>query len=54
MIVNDDSIMMLHVVVSPTIVILMTLEVSFMLLANINSRGVTHDDHNIFIVQATG
>ncbi len=44
---------MLEVVASPTIVILMTLEVSFMLLANIYSRGITHD-HNIFIVQATG
>ncbi len=35
------------------IVILTTLEVSFMLLANIYSRGVTHDNRNIFIVQAT-
>ncbi len=44
-IVNDDSIvirMMLQVVVSPTIGILMTLEVSFMLLDNIYSTGITH------------
>jgi hypothetical protein len=34
-IVNDESIMKLQVVSSPTNVILMTLEVSFMLLANI-------------------
>ncbi len=34
-IVNVDSIMMLQVVASPMIVILMTLEVSFMLLSNI-------------------
>ncbi len=43
-IVNDDSIMMLQVVASPTIIILTTLEVSFMLLANIYSTGITHDD----------
>ncbi len=49
-IINDDSIMMLQVVASPTIVILTTLEVSFMLLANIYSRGVTHDDHHVMIV----
>ena len=53
-IVNDDSIMMLQVVASLMIVILMTLEMSFMLLANIYSRGVTHDDRNICIVQAIG
>jgi hypothetical protein len=41
--VNDDSIMMLQVVASPIIVFLTTLEVSFMLLANFYSRGVTHD-----------
>jgi hypothetical protein len=49
------------------IVILITLEVSFMLLEfsvhflessimlleNIYSTGITHDDHQIFIVQAT-
>jgi hypothetical protein len=35
---------MLQVVASPTIVILMTLEVSFMLLENIYSTRVTHDD----------
>ncbi len=42
-IINDNSIMMLQVVASPTIVILMTLEVSFMLLANIYSTGDTID-----------
>ncbi len=41
---------MLQVVVSPTIVILMTLLVSFMLLANIYSRGITHDDHPVMII----
>ena len=41
---------MLQVVASPMIVILMTLEVSFMLLANIYSRGVTHDDCHVMIV----
>jgi len=36
------------------IVILTTLEVSFTLLENIYSTGMTHDDRqNIFIVQAT-
>jgi hypothetical protein len=50
MIINDDSIMMLQVVVSPTIIILTTLEVSFMLLANIYSRGDTQDDHHVMIV----
>jgi hypothetical protein len=49
-ILNDDSIMMLQVVVSPTIVILTTLEVSFMLLPNIYSRGITHDDCHVMIV----
>jgi hypothetical protein len=50
MIVNDDSIMTLQVVASPMIVILMTLEVSFMLLANIYRRGVTHDNRHVMIV----
>ena len=41
------------------IVILMTLEVSFMFLENIYSTSVTldrasYDDYNIFMVQATG
>ncbi len=43
------------------IVILTTLEVSFMLLEpsimlpeNIYIAGITHDDHHIFVVQATG
>jgi len=49
-IVNDDSVMTLQVVASPTIVILTTLEVSFMLLANIYSRGVTRDDRRVTIV----
>jgi len=42
--------MMLQVVASPTIVILVTLEVSFMLLANIYSRGITHDNRHVTIV----
>jgi hypothetical protein len=33
-------------------IILMTLEVSFMLLDNIYSTGLTHDCQNIFMVQA--
>ncbi len=49
-IVNDDSIMMLQVVASPTINILTNLDGSFMLLANIYSRGVTHDDRHVTIV----
>ncbi len=49
-ILNDDSIMMLQVVASPMIVNLTTLVVSFMLLANIYSRGVTHDDRHVTIV----
>jgi hypothetical protein len=54
-IVNDDSIvrtMMLQVVASPTIVIMTTPEVSFMLPENIYSTGVTYDCQNIFITQA--
>jgi hypothetical protein len=49
-IVNDDSIMMLQVVASPMIVILMTLEVSFMLLVNIYNRGITHDDCHVTVI----
>ncbi len=49
-IVHDDSIMTLQVVASPMIVILITLEVSFMLLANIYSRGVAHDNRHVMIV----
>jgi hypothetical protein len=49
-IINDNSIMMLQVVASQTIIILITLEVSFMLLANIYSKGVTHDDCHVTIV----
>jgi hypothetical protein len=45
---------MLQVVASLTIIILTTLEVSFTLLANIYSTGITHNDRNIFIVKATG
>jgi hypothetical protein len=37
----------LHVVSSPMIVILMTLKVSFMLLENIYSTDVTHDDRQL-------
>ncbi len=50
MIVNDNSIMMLHIVASPMIVILTPLEVSFMLLANIYIRGITRDDRHVTIV----
>ncbi len=50
--------MMLQVVMSPMIIILMTLEVSFTLLENIYSTGVStddcHGDCNILIVQANG
>ncbi len=52
-IVNDDSTvvrMTVQVVASPTIVILMTLEVSFMLLENIYITGITHDDRHMTIV----
>jgi hypothetical protein len=42
--------MMLKVVASPTIIILTALEVSFMLLANIYSRGITHDNRHLTIV----
>jgi len=45
---------MLHVVSSPTIVILTSLEVSLTLQVNINSTGVNHDDSDVFIVQGTG
>jgi hypothetical protein len=47
MIVNDTSEVLLQVVASPTIVILTTLEVSFMLLENIYSTDVTHGDHHL-------
>jgi hypothetical protein len=50
--------MMIQVVMSPMIIILMTLEVSFTLLENIYSTVITPDNHrgdcNIFIVQAPG
>jgi hypothetical protein len=59
-IVNDNSRvvrMMLQVVASLMIVILMTLEASFMLLENNHSRAslaiVSYDPQNIFIAQAT-
>ncbi len=41
---------MLQVVASPMIVILTTLKVSFTLLANIYSRGVTYDDRHVTII----
>ncbi len=41
---------MLQVVASPAIVIMMTLEVSFMLAANFYSTAITHDDHHVMIV----
>jgi len=47
--VNDDSRvvrMMLQVVASPTIIRMTTVEVSFMLLENIYSTGITNDDHH--------
>ncbi len=57
MIVNDNS----RVIKNDTpncditYVILTILEVSFMLLENIYSTGITHDNrHQIFIVEATG
>ncbi len=50
MIVNDNSIMMLQVVASPTIIILTTLEVSFLLLANNYIRGITQDNCHVMIV----
>jgi hypothetical protein len=56
-IVSDDSrvvSIMLHVMSSPTIVILTSLEVSLTLQVNINSTGVNHDDSDVFIVQGTG
>ncbi len=50
--------MMLQVVASPMIIRMTTVEVSFMLLENIYSTGITndehHDNHYLFIVQATG
>jgi hypothetical protein len=52
-IVNDNSRvvkMMLQIVASPMIIILMTLQVSFMLLVNIYSTGITHDNRHITIV----
>ncbi len=38
---------MLHVMASPTMVILMTLVVSFILLDNMYSTGITHYDHHL-------
>ncbi len=49
-IINDDSLMTLQVVASPMSAILTTLEMSFMLLANIYSRCVTHEDRHVMIV----
>jgi hypothetical protein len=51
--VNDDSRvakLMLQVMVSLKIVILMTLEVSFKLLDNIYSTGITHDDNHMMTI----
>ncbi len=42
--------MTLQVVASPTIIILTTLEASFMPLANIYSKGVIHDNRHVTIV----
>jgi hypothetical protein len=50
----ESSKVTLQVVASPMIVILTTLEVSFMLLENIYDTGITHDDHHIFILKGTG
>ncbi len=47
LVVNDDSRVIrltLQVVASPTIIILMTPEVSIMLVKNINNSGFTHDN----------
>ena len=49
MIINDEY-RVVSIVATPTIVILMTLEVSFLLLENFYSTGITHDDHHITIV----
>jgi hypothetical protein len=54
MALNDNSRvirMTLQVVASLMAVILMTLEVSFLLLENIYSTGVTHDDHHMTFVK---
>ena len=51
--INDTSRDISMMTVSDTpicCVILMTLEVSFKLLTNIYSRGVTHDDRHVMIV----
>jgi hypothetical protein len=53
MTVNDDSRVVritLQYVTSTTIIILTTLEVSFMLLDNVYSTGITHDDRHMTIV----
>jgi hypothetical protein len=52
MIVNDASRvirMTIQNAVSPTIVILMTLKVSFRLLENIYNTGITHDNRHMAI-----
>ncbi len=52
-IINDKSRvikMMLQVVTSPTIIIVTTLEGSFMLLENIYSAGITQDDCHMKII----
>ncbi len=42
--------MTLQAVASPMMIILTTIEVFFMMLENIDSKGVTHDDQNMMIV----
>ncbi len=42
--------MMLQVVASPMVIILTDIEVSFTLLENIYSKGVTRDDRHMIIV----
>jgi hypothetical protein len=43
----DSSEVTQQVVASPTIIILMTLAVSFALLENIYSNGITREDHHL-------
>ncbi len=54
----ESSEVTLQVVASPTIIVLITLEVSYLFLKGIYGTGVTHDNRHLwsshFIVQATG
>jgi hypothetical protein len=43
--------MTLQVVASPMVIILTDIEVSFTLLENIYSKGVTHDDGHVIYLQ---